>query len=70
MGTQVEIAKRAGVAQPTIANIMSGRRRPSWKLAKKLAEATGTSPELWLDGTPDQIRCAVFSKGACEAESS
>jgi len=61
MNTQNEIAKRAGVAQPTLANIISGRRRPSWKLAKKLAAATGTDPELWLDGTPEQIRCTVFS---------
>jgi len=61
MKTDVEIAKKANVSQSAFSNILSTRRRPSWKVAKRLAETTCTSPELWLEGTPKEIRAAVES---------
>ena len=54
--TQNEIAKKANVSPSALSNILKGRRRPSWTMAKKLAEATGTAPALWLDGTSEQIK--------------
>ncbi len=36
--TQKTLASRVGVDQSTIAHILSGRRKPSWTLAKKLAK--------------------------------
>ena len=56
---QTEIAKAAKTTQPAISNILSGRRRPSWKLAKRLAKATCTKPVIWLEGSPDEIRKAM-----------
>lgn len=56
MKTQSQIAELAKVSPGAISNILNGRRRPSWTMAKRLAGATGTTPELWLDGSPDEIR--------------
>jgi transcriptional regulator with XRE-family HTH domain len=64
MKTQIEIAKSANISQPTISNILTGRRRPSWRVAKRLAEVTCTSPELWLEGSPEQIRKALSESAA------
>ncbi|WP_076750479.1 helix-turn-helix transcriptional regulator [Desulfatitalea tepidiphila] len=67
MKTQNQVAQAAGTTQPYISNILNGRRRPSWKLAKRLAQVTCTEPQLWLDGTPDEIRAALSDlyRGAC-----
>lgn len=59
MATQIEIANKAQISQQFVSKILSGVRRPSWPTAKKLAGATGTSPVLWLEGTPDEIRRAI-----------
>jgi DNA-binding XRE family transcriptional regulator len=39
--TQAEIAVALGVDQGTIANIETGKRPPSWKLAARIAKLTG-----------------------------
>lgn len=54
-----EIAKKAGITQGALSNILSGRRRPSWSVAKRLAQVTNTTPYLWLEGTPDEIKSAL-----------
>ena len=59
MRKQIEIAKTAKVSQGALSNIMNGRRRPSWPASKRLAAATGTAPEIWLEGTPEEIRAAI-----------
>ena len=59
MKTQSEIATVAGITQPFFANILAGRRRPSWKVSKRIAAATRTCPELWLEGAPEQMRAAI-----------
>jgi transcriptional regulator with XRE-family HTH domain len=51
---QVELAKEVGMSEPTISKILSGKRRPSWRVAKALARATGSAVELWMEGTPEQ----------------
>jgi len=56
---QTNIAKKANLADATVSLILSGKRRPSWSTAKRLAEVTGTSPVLWMEGSPDQIRQAI-----------
>lgn len=53
------LVKETGISQPAISNILAGRRRPSWKYAKKLAEVTSTDPALWLDGSPEEIKSAL-----------
>jgi transcriptional regulator with XRE-family HTH domain len=57
---QKNVAKKVGISPAFISMIMSGQRRPSWNKAKKLAEATGTKVDLWMEGSPDEIRAAVF----------
>lgn len=57
--TQKKLAITTGVSQGFICQIIAGLKRPSWQTAKKLAEATSTTPILWLEGTPDQIRDAI-----------
>jgi len=52
--TQTEIANKIGVTQQMVSAIMLGKARPSWDTAKRLAEITGTTPDLWFDGTPEQ----------------
>ena len=57
---QKSIAKKSEVTPSFLSQILSGNKRPSWKTAKRLAEATNTEPALWMEGTPDEIRAAVF----------
>jgi len=57
--TKNQIAKSAGLSLPGLSNIVSGRRRPSWSLAKRLGEVTSTDPVLWLEGTPEEIKEAI-----------
>lgn len=56
---QSEIAKKAKISPAMLSMILSGKKRPSWVTAKKLATATGTDPVLWIDGSSNQIREAV-----------
>lgn len=53
---QTEIGKRCGIHQATISNILTGRRRPSWSTAKKIAEATGSDPVDWMESPPETLR--------------
>ena len=59
---QTEIAETAGVSDALVSLILSGQRRPSWRVAKRLASASRTKPELWLEGSPDEIREALKSR--------
>ena len=57
------LAEKCGCSAPMISQIRNGKARPSWKLAKRLAEVTDTNPELWLDGTPEEIKTVLnYSK--------
>lgn len=57
--SQKEIAQLAEISDAFLSQILAGLRRPSWKTAKKLSKITFTTPELWLDGSPDQIKSAI-----------
>jgi transcriptional regulator with XRE-family HTH domain len=58
-GTQKQIAEMVGISGSFVSQILSGKRRPSWPMAKAIANATNTTPELWLDGEPGSIREAI-----------
>lgn len=45
-----DIAKAANVSQQAVSNIITGRRRPSWRLATHLEDATGISAAAWAEG--------------------
>ena len=53
---QKVLAKKVGVCQGMISKYADGSRRPTWGHAKVLAKVTGTTPELWLEGSPGEIR--------------
>ena len=58
-GIQSEIARRSKFSAAFISQIFTGARRVTkWTTAKRLAEATGTAPELWLEKKPAEIRRA------------
>lgn len=55
--TQMELAKRVGVSQPSIASMEAGRTRPRIKTAKKIAEVLGVSWDMFYaddDSQPDK----------------
>ena len=56
---QIDIVKRVGISGSYLSEILNGKRRPTWQMAKRLATGTGTTPELWLDGKPAEIRRAI-----------
>lgn len=58
--TQTELSKIVGVHVSTINNILMGRRRPSWDVAKKLAEAIPEVPvNEWMDGVTDRLQSVI-----------
>lgn len=58
--TQRKIAEKSGVSEAFVSLILSGERRPSWDVAKKLARATRTGVALWMEGPADRIRERIF----------
>ena len=56
---QFELAKAAGITEAMLSYILSGERRPSWDVAKKLAELTNTNPLLWMEYEIDKMRKVV-----------
>ena len=56
-----QIAREIGVTPQYVSQVAKARKRPNWKRAKQLASVTGTTPELWLDGTAEQIKDALKS---------
>ncbi|MBI9093082.1 MAG: helix-turn-helix transcriptional regulator [Desulfobacterium sp.] len=60
--TQQYIADQAGVSVQFVNQVVSRKTLPSWKRAKQFAQITGTKPELWLDGTEEEIRATLSGK--------
>lgn len=46
---QTQIAKNAGITDGFLSQILAGIRTPSWENAKKLHQATGIRPEIWME---------------------
>jgi len=55
------IARSAGCTQQHLSQIINGKCRPSWQMAKRLAEVTETTPYLWLEGSPTEIKSHLES---------
>jgi transcriptional regulator with XRE-family HTH domain len=68
---QNEIGNKAGIHQSTLSNILTGRRRPSWKTAKRLSSAIpGSTPEQWLEAPPETLRRIINEYAQQERSSS
>ncbi len=57
--TQEKLAQKADISPAMLSLMLSGRRRPSWPVAKRLAKITGTTERVWMEGTPRQIKLAI-----------
>ena len=60
--SQRALASRAGVPQPTIAEIEVGRREPSITLLSRLAEATGCELKVELQPLPTRSAVATSNR--------
>ncbi|MDB4474164.1 HigA family addiction module antitoxin [Opitutaceae bacterium] len=47
--TPYRVAKDAGISQPTMNQLVNGKRSISTETALRLATYFGTSPELWIN---------------------
>jgi len=56
---QNELSLATGLSEATISKILSGKRHPSWRVAKNLARATGTDPKIWMEDDIDEKRKAA-----------
>ena len=53
---QIDIAATIGESAPLVNMILSGKRKVSYRLAKKLKKLTGLDELFWMEATPEQIR--------------
>ena len=52
-----KVAQHAGISRQSITNILAGRRRPSWKVAKRLvAVIPNSSIEQWMEAPTETLR--------------
>ena len=56
---QAQTAKKLKISEAYLSLLLSGNRRPSWTIAKRLAKFFGTTEKIWMDGTPRQIKYAI-----------
>jgi transcriptional regulator with XRE-family HTH domain len=62
---QKDVARELGIGEAYLSEMLNGKRRPSWEVAKRCALKTGSSPLVWMEGTGDDIRnllAVTFSK--------
>lgn len=57
--TQRAIAKAAQIGPDFLYQIIRGRRRCPPPVALRLEEATGISRDIWVWGTPEEMKAAV-----------
>jgi transcriptional regulator with XRE-family HTH domain len=61
---QKDVARELGIGEAYLSELLNGKRRPSWDIAKRCALKTHSSPLVWMEGTKDDIRnllMAVYS---------
>jgi len=62
--THKSIADKIGVSRVFVTQLVNAEKRPNWRRAKQLAEATGTNPIVWLEGKPEEIKAAIKKAAA------
>ena len=48
--SQCELARRAGIRQPLVSELETGRLFPGEEISKRLADALGVPPEVLFNG--------------------
>lgn len=61
-GSQVAVARRLGVTQQSVSQVISGASAPGVVLASKLASATGVAFDALLSGRPTTTRVVYDSR--------
>ncbi|MBU2051547.1 MAG: hypothetical protein KKH61_21565 [Gammaproteobacteria bacterium] len=60
-GNIARVASLTGFTASYISMIASGKKKVAvWQTAKKLSDATGAHPEVFLEGTVEQIKLAIL----------
>lgn len=49
------IASVARITQPYFSSILTGKKRPTWDLAKRLGQITLSDPRFWANGDTGEI---------------
>lgn len=60
--TYAHISRLTGVSLQYVQQCGKTLKRPNWKRAKQFASVTGTTPELWLEGTSEEILEALSNQ--------
>ena len=53
-GLQTKIASEVKISDAFLSLILSGQKRPSWRVSKRLEKVTGISAVDWIDGRVDR----------------
>jgi HTH-type transcriptional regulator/antitoxin HigA len=61
--TQKDLADKMGLDKQTLGQIVNGRQPITPKVARQLAAALGTSPDLWLGLEADYQRALTRNRG-------
>jgi HTH-type transcriptional regulator/antitoxin HigA len=61
--TQKDLAVKMGLDKQTLGQIVNGRQPITPKVARQLAAALGTSPDLWLGLEADYQRALARNRG-------
>jgi len=62
--TQNEISMILEITQAMVSHLLTGRRRPSWAMAKKLSDNFGHSPAWWMEADVAKIRRVLRTDGS------
>jgi len=58
-GLQTKLARKTGLSDAYISQLLNGYRTVSANAAQRLADATNSNPLVWLYGTSDEKRNAI-----------
>lgn len=57
-----EIAEGIGISVAMVSMLISGKRKPSWELSKKLSEIYGRDASWWMEAGSEKIGLALREK--------
>ena len=57
--TYLQLAKRIEISQAYLSYLIHGDRRPSWRVAKRLARILGRDPAWVMDAAGDELRDVI-----------
>jgi len=55
-----DLANEVKISSPFLSMILNDKANPSWVTAKRLAQATDSRPDQWMDGTASERKAMAF----------